>query len=220
PPNHPGETWTRFVCISDTHSKTKWTWSIPDGDVLIHAGDLCRDGNLYDLKLTMAWLRRLPHPHKVIIAGNHDLCLDSTWAKSRRHRGATGISLAQAQLTVTDEAATEAGIHYLEHEAVSITTSQDKTWKFYGSPAAPRYASGAFQYRTATEADQIYSRIPSDTEILLTHTPPYGIQDETLKGVHAGCPHLRAKMDALSSCRLHVFGHIHEGHGVDINRIG
>lgn len=27
-------------------------------------------------------------------------------------------------------------------------------------------------------------------------------------------------MDTLSSCRLHVFGHIHEGHGVDISRIG
>lgn len=67
---------------------------------------------------------------------------------------------------------------------------------------------------------EIYGRIPSDTEILLTHTPPYGTQDETLKGVHAGCPHLRAAMDALSCCRLHVFGHIHEGHGVYIGRMG
>lgn len=35
----------RFVCISDTHSKTDRIPDIPDGDVLIHAGDftkICR----------------------------------------------------------------------------------------------------------------------------------------------------------------------------------
>lgn len=63
PPEHPGEAWTRFVCISDTHSNTQWP--IPEGDVLIHAGDLCCYGDLFDLEVTVSWLRTLPHPHKV-----------------------------------------------------------------------------------------------------------------------------------------------------------
>jgi hypothetical protein len=62
----------------------------------------------------------------------------------------------------------------------------------------------------------IYARIPSDTEILLTHTPPYGVLDKTRRGKHAGCDVLAARLEQLHACRLHVFGHIHEAHGARI----
>ena len=61
-PPHPGQDWTRFVCISDTHSKT---FPLPDGDVLIHSGDLCSWGTVKQLKVTMDWLVSLPHPTKM-----------------------------------------------------------------------------------------------------------------------------------------------------------
>src|SRR5712691_6034115 len=61
-PPHPGQGWTRFVCVSDTHSKT---FPLPDGDVLIHAGDLCSWGSVPQLKVTMDWLVLLPHPKKM-----------------------------------------------------------------------------------------------------------------------------------------------------------
>ena len=61
-PPHPGQDWTRFVCISDTHSKT---FSVPEGDVLIHAGDLCSWGAVKQLQVTMDWLVSLPHPTKM-----------------------------------------------------------------------------------------------------------------------------------------------------------
>jgi len=61
-PLHPGQGWTRFVCVSDTHSKT---FPLPDGDVLIHAGDLCSWGSVPQLKVTMDWLVSLPHPKKM-----------------------------------------------------------------------------------------------------------------------------------------------------------
>lgn len=61
-PPHPGQGWTRFVCVSDTHSKT---FPLPDGDVLIHAGDLCSWGSVPQLKVTMDWLLSLPHPEKM-----------------------------------------------------------------------------------------------------------------------------------------------------------
>ena len=61
PPEHPGPSWTRFVCISDNHSLN---FHVPSGDVLIHAGDLTRDGTLKDLEVTLNWLKGLPHPTK------------------------------------------------------------------------------------------------------------------------------------------------------------
>jgi hypothetical protein len=61
-PPHPGKTWTRFVCISDTHSRR---FKIPSGDVLLHAGDLSSWGYADQLDRTMAWLKSLEHPMKM-----------------------------------------------------------------------------------------------------------------------------------------------------------
>ena len=36
-PPRPSDEWTRFVCISDTHSRTFYA---PDGDVFLHSGNL------------------------------------------------------------------------------------------------------------------------------------------------------------------------------------
>ncbi|KAI0929091.1 hypothetical protein AcW2_004892 [Taiwanofungus camphoratus] len=62
PPIHPGPSWTRFVCISDTHSHV---FPIPPGDVLLHAGDLSSWGSLKHLQVTVDWLATLPHPIKM-----------------------------------------------------------------------------------------------------------------------------------------------------------
>jgi hypothetical protein len=62
PEAHDGEHWTRFVVLSDTHSHT---FPVPDGDVLLHAGDLTQMGTLKDLQKTMEWLYALPHPIKM-----------------------------------------------------------------------------------------------------------------------------------------------------------
>lgn len=62
----------------------------------------------------------------------------------------------------------------------------------------------------------VYSKIPEDTEILLTHTPAHQILDETRKKVRAGCGVLARRLKELEGCRLHVFGHIHEARGAEI----
>lgn len=54
--------WTRFVCISDTHCNT---FKVPDGDVLLHAGDLTHSGRLNQMKPTIDWIKGQPHPHKM-----------------------------------------------------------------------------------------------------------------------------------------------------------
>lgn len=63
-PLHPGEGWTRFVCISDTHSKR---FELPPGDVLLHSGDLSSGGSVSALRKTIEWLRELDYPHKVYV---------------------------------------------------------------------------------------------------------------------------------------------------------
>jgi hypothetical protein len=64
PPPLPGPSteWTRFVCISDTHTQT---FNVPDGDVLIHAGDLTGTGRKEQMRITGEWLIEMKHPVKM-----------------------------------------------------------------------------------------------------------------------------------------------------------
>ncbi|TFK25050.1 hypothetical protein FA15DRAFT_591415 [Coprinopsis marcescibilis] len=190
PVPHPGEEWTRFVCVSDTHSHKV---EVPIGDVLLHAGDLARWGYPTEVEEMVSWLVTLPHPMKIIIGGNHDQYQESDLVEGLRARFKSG------KLAVNH-------IHYLEHETVSFVTKVGRTLKVYGSPAAPRYASGAFQYDSKEEAREIYSQIPNDIDILLTHSPPHGICDVTREGKNAGCPYLTERLASLPLCKLHVFG--------------
>lgn len=74
-PKPPGH--TRFVCISDTHSLThKLPKALPEGDVLLHAGDFSNTGLPKEVDKFVAFLTEQPHPVKIVIAGNHDLTFD------------------------------------------------------------------------------------------------------------------------------------------------
>ncbi|TFY75637.1 hypothetical protein EWM64_g8375 [Hericium alpestre] len=220
-PPHPGGNWTRFVCISDTHSRV---YPVPPGDVLLHAGDLSSWGTVEQLQLTVDWLMSLEHPTKVAIAGNHDLCLDRKWIDlPRRYKHGTGIcgeDVVRAREMLSSEAMRRAGFYFLEHQSIEFDTAAGRRWKVYGSPATPFFVHGAFQYSGAEEGEAIHARIPPDTEILLTHTPPHLTLDQARRGVNAGCPYLAARVAALRACRLHVFGHIHEAHGAVLHEGG
>lgn len=61
----------RIVAVADTHLYHHEI-DVPDGDVFVHAGDMCRGGSLAELAEVLAWVRALPHRHKVVVAGNHD----------------------------------------------------------------------------------------------------------------------------------------------------
>ncbi|KAH8117215.1 Metallo-dependent phosphatase-like protein [Phellopilus nigrolimitatus] len=215
PPTHPGKGWSRFVCISDSHSSTYY--SVPPGDVLIHAGDLSSWGTYKYLRKTVDWLTEMPHGHKIIIAGNHDLSLDLNWRRTEENDTGLDTEEVDASLELMrSDYVRDAGIIYLDHQQTEISTPHGTRWKVYGSPAAPFYVPGAFQYASREEANAEWSQIPLDVEILLTHTPPFGILDTTRRGKNAGCADLSARIDALECCRLHVFGHIHEAHGANV----
>src|ERR1700743_3098334 len=54
-----------IICVSDTHNTQP---EVPEGDVLIHAGDLTQSGSVEELQAALAWLRAQPHPHKLVVA--------------------------------------------------------------------------------------------------------------------------------------------------------
>ena len=58
----------RVVCISDTHGRHR-DCKIPDGDVLVHAGDFTRYGKRSDAEDFNKWLGELPHKHKIVVNG-------------------------------------------------------------------------------------------------------------------------------------------------------
>lgn len=58
--------------------------------------------------------------------------------------------------------------------------------------------------------------IPPDTDILITHGPPYGFADKTYGGLSVGCEELIKVIDVIKP-KVHVFGHIHEGYGIARN---
>ncbi|KAG7449563.1 Metallo-dependent phosphatase [Guyanagaster necrorhizus] len=216
-PPPPSDEWTRFVCISDTHSHT---FDVPWGDVLIHSGDLTNTGTLKEFEKTMEWIRSLPHRTKVIIAGNHDLTLDrhDDWYE-RNYQGwhMKPENLKPIFELLKGPKATEAGIFYLQDES-HIFQAKDggRAWSVYGSPWSPEFCDWAFNY-DRRDGKRLISQFPK-TDILqaLTHGPPLGIFDLTSSCIRAGCRDLTNRLPYLRP-RIHLFGHIHEGHGAYVH---
>lgn len=63
---------TRFVCVSDTHnaSPEHGAFKLPEGDVLVHAGDLTRQGTFAELKNTLDWIEKADFEVKLVVAGD------------------------------------------------------------------------------------------------------------------------------------------------------
>jgi Icc-related predicted phosphoesterase len=61
--------------ISDTHGRHRKLKDLPPADVLVHSGDFTMAGTEDEAIEFLEWFIDLPHPHKILIAGNHDDCL-------------------------------------------------------------------------------------------------------------------------------------------------
>lgn len=175
----------RIVCISDTHELHR-ELELPPGDLLIHAGDFTFWGKSRRAIVDFNdWLGTQPHRHKVVVPGNHEYMLEADPSVARLVTNATLLS----------------------NKAVELDGVQ-----IWGSPLTPSYG-GAFGRSNAPDRIRVYNSIPADTDILVTHGPPYGVLDHTVEYPGpAGDPELR---DAVIRIRpkLHVFGHIHAGYG-------
>ncbi len=179
----------RLVCLSDTH--LQHDFHVPDGDILVHAGDATFVGDEGEISTFVAWFSALPHRHKIFVAGNHD-------------RGFEHEPLRYRQM-VEDR-----GVIYLQDSAAVV-----EGLRFYGSPWQPAFSNWAFNLeRGSKELAAKWAGIPDDVEVLVTHDPPWGILDRALdSGQAVGCAALRSRVEELPELKLHVFGHVHGGYG-------
>jgi Icc-related predicted phosphoesterase len=185
----------KIIFISDTHSKEKHFTDVVNGmydgnldTILVHCGDFTFKGWERELRKFNKWLGVLDIPNDQIYycAGNHELSLNSSdrdWYESLLTNGT-----------------------YLKDESVIING-----YSFYFSPHQPYFFNWAFNYHE-DRADIIWSNIPTDTDVLVTHGPPLNILDEC-DGGHVGCKALRNHIFNRVKPIIHAFGHIHEGYG-------
>jgi Icc-related predicted phosphoesterase len=183
----------KIVFISDTHTAHR-DLELPEGDVLVFAGDMCISHTGADTIQLMEqvrdfneWLGELDFERKICISGNHEKVFQKCLVNN----------LSNAV--------------YLEDQMYKY-----KGVIFYGSPWTPHFY-GAFNASEESLALK-YKRIEDSVDVLITHGPPFGILDSPNKGDHAGSASLRVAVDRIKP-KVHVFGHIHAAYG-EHNRDG
>jgi Icc-related predicted phosphoesterase len=200
----------KIITASDTHLTTR-LGDAPPGDMFIHSGDALNSGSMRDLIQFKSDLLGIADRYKYILftPGNHDCIFEEDFDLARK-----ALEEVPGLIVLHDKAVTIEGL------------------KFYGTSWQPFFYKWAFnvgEWKTAengrrfnwTDAGKLeehYSRIPEDTDVLITHCPAYGILDSVgdpeKSGRRTGSPELRDRITKLSNLKLHVFGHIHFSHGV------
>lgn len=170
-------------------------------DIVVHSGDCSNYRDPYrnnnEVLDFIEWYKNVPVKHKIYVAGNHD------------------TSIERRLVTPGDFAA--AGIVYLENEATII-----EGIKFYGSPITPTFGDWAFM-KSRGKMHDVWSKMPEDTDVLVTHGPPKGIRDLSYDISNnlemCGDYSLYKKCYSLKdTLKLVCFGHIHNMNGVETNQ--
>lgn len=177
----------KIICIADTHNKHQEIL-VPPGDVLIHAGDFTEAGTKAETMDFLKWFAALPHPYKILVAGNHDFYLE-------KHRDEVTQIIPP-------------GINYLMNSGVKINGLL-----FWGSPYTPGNGSWAFNKSHGKKMKEQWDLIPEDTAFLITHSPPFGILDELDNKEHIGCRELLKRIKQINLPN-HIFGHVHNDYGI------
>ena len=192
----------KIAAISDTHGQHAQV-EVPEADVLIHSGDFCKYGRMEEVKNFTLWLKKLPHKHKLVTAGNHDRPVEQKPDKCRRLFEDAGVTLLLNEEVVID------GV------------------KFWASPITPTFLNWHFMRNRGAQIAEVWEEIPEDVDVLITHGPMYGHRDlcpayppmQPLPKL-AGCLDLLLRVKEIWTKsngrfpKFHVYGHIHGGHGV------
>lgn len=187
----------RIVCLSDTHELHRQIEHVPEGDVLLHAGDFTNIG-APDAVLDFAkWLGELPHPQKFVIAGNHD------WLFERDPDFAKAMMCSSGAVVLNQQRA------WAQVESKDALT-------VWGEPRQPEFYEWAFNVPREQMRD-VWAMAPRQVDIVLTHGPPFGICDyvDPVRAAarhRMGDKHLRAYIEETQP-RLVVCGHNHQGYG-------
>lgn len=212
-------------CISDLHGHYP---NLEGGDLLIVAGDLTTSDKAHQLLQFGEWLTEQKYRKKVVIAGNHDnlicagrwkLCPPCEYGWNFDYLCDSGVEFEYWEEDRQDSNS---------RVCFSNIIRTKKKLKIWGSPWTKSFPGmnpncKAFTVDTEEELAVKFSLIPDDTDILITHCPPYGIFDRV------SCPlrqpngmichaYQSAGSDSLHAAILrinpliHCFGHIHEGY--------
>lgn len=184
----------KIDCIADLHG---FYPKLEGGDLLIVAGDLTARDEQKEHREFAFWMQKQGYKTKILIGGNHDGRLQM-------------LSMPGKTLFFpTSES------HYLFDSGTEV-----EGFKVWGSPWTPTFCDWHFMLDRGDPIKAKWDLIPDDTEILITHGPPFGIQDETQDGELVGCEELRNALSRLKKLKLHVFGHVHECYGmVQVNGV-
>jgi Icc-related predicted phosphoesterase len=187
----------KIVAISDSHERHHFL-KLPEGDVLVHSGDFTFRGEFNAVSQFAFWMSQQKFKHKIVIAGNHEL------------------TFADPQIRpIMVNLLTEAGCIYLEDNSVEIGGKV-----FYGSPWQPRFYDWAFNVDRGPQIAKKWAAIPENTNVLITHGPPHGILDDTIRDGSQGCKDLADRIFELKNLQAHIFGHLHRDGGKMVEEYG
>jgi Icc-related predicted phosphoesterase len=178
----------KIIAISDTHGQHDYL-EVPEGDMLIHAGDVSKMGKTKEITAFLDWFQQLPHPYKIFIAGNHDFFFE------------------RATTQEVEEILPE-NVIYLNDSGITI-----EGINIWGSPISPFFYNWAFNRHRGEDIKKHWDLIPDSTNILVTHGPVAGVLDKTVHGDSVGCADLKATVELIKP-KYFICGHIHEAQGV------
>lgn len=175
----------KTVLVSDTHEQEDQI-RLPEGELLIHAGDLTDRGSIVAVIKCAKWMGAQDFKHKVVIMGNHEV-------------GGEFLKNKEMRRIFADH-----GLIYLEDSGCEI-----EGLKLWGSPVSPRFFDWEWNRDRGADIKRHWDLIPTDIDVLITHSPPYGILDNTPHGDKIGCKDLLDRIKQLPNLKLSVFGHLH-----------
>jgi len=207
--------------ISDTHAKhnsiatTKsfrkphQNVELPGGHILIHGGDLMTDGySTTECENFLTWFDSIDnYDTKIFIAGNHDRIIQNepNWFNGVLAKYKTINYLQDNDLV-------------LYNDGFNGDYSEDNV-QIYGSPWQPEFYNWAFNLpRNGDELKNKWTNIPNNTDILITHGPPFGYLDVPggSGNNRVGCELLRERVDEIKP-KICIFGHVHGSYGYYYN---
>jgi Icc-related predicted phosphoesterase len=181
-------------CISDLHGSFP---KLKGGDLLIVAGDLTANDEKKQYAKFYEWYLEQPYRKKIVIAGNHDRKIQN-W----------------------DYHVNREWLGYLQDSGTEF-----EGLKIWGSPWTARCEGMnphcmAFTCNSEEELFKKWAQIPDDTDILVTHSPAWGLFDGQGKERYGSKSLQKWVSNHRESIKLHVHGHIHESYGIyDVRQV-
>lgn len=207
----------KICAISDTHNRHK-KLEIPECDLLIHCGDWTSMGHAHEVEAFAVWLNKQPAKHIVLIPGNHELQFEKDFPSSKEWI----IEHCPKAHLLVDESVVIEGIKI--HGSPATPFFCDWAWNRSSGKTKEYYVHGKTFY--PKEIKSHWDKIPNDTQILITHGPPYDILDKTTyadgrpRPEPLGCEDLLNRIKELKDLDLHFFGHIHHPGGQQLHKDG